>query len=241
MRPRVPRVLVVEDNADIARLVKFNLSDLPASITIEADGPRGLACAQAQPFDLLVLDLNLPGLSGAELLARLRASGGRTPALILTGQAPDRDSPLHQLGPIEWMRKPFGVADLIERVSSMLPSAQSVDEQHLGDLADHPDTLDFGPLQIDTRARRATLAGAGLELEAKIFELLTLLARHPEQVFSRREIRDRLWGAHSEVGEHTVNEMISKLRAQIEVDPRAPRWILPGPSGGYQFGGRRHV
>lgn len=228
MRHRIPRVLIVEDNIDIARLVRLNLRDLPAEITICSDGPSGLAHAQSASFDLLVLDIALPGISGVQLLEQARAAGCTTPALMLTGQLPPNTSSLGALGPIEWMQKPFGVRDLIERAQGMLRTDAGS--------ADHT-PIEQGPLRIDLAARLATLAGSTLSLEAKEFDLLVLLAREPGRVFTRRELRQQLWGESSEIGEHVVNAMISKLRAQLESDPRAPSWIRPGPSGGYQLGG----
>lgn len=233
MRPRIPRVLVVEDNADIARLVKFNLADLPASVTLAADGVSGLAQARAEAFELFVLDVNLPGLSGIELLAQLRAAGTTTPALILTGYSPDRTSPLHQLGPIEWIRKPFGVADLVGRVRRIL--GHDDDDELPPSEGDPLPTLLLGPLQIDPARRHVTRSGTALRLDDMAFDLLWRLASHPGQVFSRRELRVHLWGAHSEVADHAVNELITKLRSQIEIDPRAPQWIRSGASGGYFF------
>lgn len=224
MRPRIPRVLVVEDNTDIARLVKFHLSDLPAAVTLAADGASGLACTRADPFDLLVLDVSLPGLSGIELLTQARAGGVMAPALLLSGQALNADAALAQLAPIECMQKPFGVTDFVERARRLLQPAPQAEE-----------TLQHGPLLIDVQQRRASLDGAALALEDKAFELLLVLAREPDRVFTRRELREALWGAASEIGEHAVNALIGRLRAQLEADPHEPKWICSGSSGGYQF------
>lgn len=228
MRSRVPRVLVVEDNLDIARLVRFHLRDLPAEVTLAADGVSGLATARDEPFDMLVLDLSLPGISGTQLLEQVRAAGNRTPALILTGQAVGSNAALDALQPIEWMQKPFGVVDLVARAQRMLQSAGSP-----GNAA----SIEHGPLHIDLERRQATLAGAPLALDDKMFDLLALLAGEPTRVFARRELRQYLWGDASDIDEHAVNALISRLRAQIETDPHAPLWIRPGPSGGYRFGG----
>lgn len=223
----LPKLLVIEDNADIARLVKFHLAELPASVTVAADGLAGMAAAEREPYGAIVLDVTLPGMSGFEILERLRAQGNRVPVLVLSGNLGDLPARLAALAPVDCLAKPFGVTELAARVKAMLRD----------DTAPAPaaSLITAGTLTIDPVARTVQLDGRAVELAAKELDLLIELARHPGKVFTRRELLATVWGGAGDAGEHVVTAHIQRLRSKLERNAETPEWIQSGPTGGYGF------
>ena len=230
-KPR--RVLVVEDDRDIAALVRLHLLDLGCEVQLADDGAAGLALAQAQAFDLVILDVMLPGLDGLEVCKALRARGSATPILMLTAKSTELDRVLGlELGADDYLTKPFSVGELMARVKAIF---RRVDAMAASAAKPLPASLSAGELAIDLDRRVVTLAGRTVELTAKEFDLLAHFAAHPGRVFSRAQLLDKVWG-YSNIGyEHTVNSHINRLRAKIEQDPAKPRYILTVWSVGYKF------
>ena len=230
-KPR--RVLVVEDDRDIAALVRLHLPDLGCEVQLADDGAAGLALAQAQAFDLVILDVMLPGLDGLEICKRLRAGAHYLPILMTTSKASELDRVLGlELGADDYLTKPFSVGELMARVKAIF---RRVDAMAASAAKPLPASLSAGELAIDLDRRVVTLAGRTVELTAKEFDLLAHFAAHPGRVFSRAQLLDKVWG-YSNIGyEHTVNSHINRLRAKIEQDPAKPRYILTVWSVGYKF------
>ena len=230
-KPR--RVLVVEDDRDIAALVRLHLLDLGCEVQLADDGAAGLALAQAQAFDLVILDVMLPGLDGLEICKRLRAGAHYLPILMTTSKASELDRVLGlELGADDYLTKPFSVGELMARVKAIF---RRVDAMAASAAKPLPASLSAGALAIDLDRRVVTLAGRTVELTAKEFDLLAHFAAHPGRVFSRAQLLDKVWG-YSNIGyEHTVNSHINRLRAKIEQDPAKPRYILTVWSVGYKF------
>ncbi len=228
------RVLVIEDDQDIAHLVRLHLLDLGCSVQLASDGLAGLAEAQGSaPYDLVILDLMLPGLDGLEVCKRLRARSVYTPVLMMTSKGSEIDRVLGlELGADDYVTKPFSVTELMARVKAIfrrVDASGGVGGQMLAK------AISAGELLIDIDRRVVSLAGRPIELTAKEFDLLVWFASNPGRVFNRAQLLNKVWG-YSNIGyEHTVNSHINRLRAKIEQDPAKPRYILTVWSVGYKF------
>lgn len=229
------RVLVIEDDGDIARLITLHLGDLGCEVCAAVDGITGLELARSGRFDLIILDLMLPGLDGLQVCRRLRAQADYTPILMLTAKSaePERVEGL-ELGADDYLTKPFGIRELLARVNALFRRV---------DLLTHDDrrlapSLRVGDLTIDPRQRSVRRAGEPVQLTAREFDLLLQFAAHPGRVYTRSELLDLVWGEGFAGYEHTVNSHINRLRAKIEPDPRSPCYILTMWGVGYKFADR---
>jgi DNA-binding response OmpR family regulator len=226
-------VLVIEDQQDIAELVKLHLKDLNCNAKLAFDGIAGLAEAESGQYDLIILDLMLPGMDGLEVCKRVRAKSRYTPILMLTSKSSELDRVLGlELGADDYLTKPFSVMELVARVKAIFRRGDALAPRG-GDEA--ATTIRAGELEIDPDRRVATLAGRAVELTAKEFDLLVHFARNPGRVYSRGQLLDAVWGYSHSGYEHTVNSHINRLRTKIEADPAKPRYILTVWSVGYKF------
>jgi len=231
----VRRVLVVEDDRDLARLVDLHLRDLGCDVTCESDGVSALAEALTHRFDLVMLDLMLPRLGGLELCRRLRQREGYTPILILTARSgeADRVAGLEQ-GADDYLTKPFSVRELLARVKALFRRADAMASAPGPDPgAERP--IRAGELAIDPARRKVTVAGRRVSLTVKEFDLLLQFARNPGRVYTRAQLLDLVWGYGRDSYQHTVNSHINRLRAKVEADPARPRYILTVWGMGYRF------
>jgi DNA-binding response OmpR family regulator len=227
-------VLVIEDQAEIAGLIKLHLQDLSCSVDIASDGVSGLAAARGRPYDLVILDIMLPGLDGLEVCRQLRASRIDTPVMMLTAKAAEFDRVLGlELGADDYLTKPFSVRELIARVKAMF---RRIDKLASGPTLDRPDRpIQAGELHIDPARREARISGIPLPLTSKEFDLLLHFARNPGRVYTRVQLLDAVWGRGFEGYEHNVNCHINRLRAKIEANQARPAWILTVRGVGYKF------
>jgi DNA-binding response OmpR family regulator len=224
------QVLVIEDSPDIADLLTLHLGDLDCDTTVVGDGTEGLAAAEQGGYDLIILDLMLPGMDGQELCRRLRGAGHDTPILMLTAKTSEVDRVVGlELGADDYVTKPFSIPELMARVKVIFRRA----DQQPRETA--PECIRAGELEIDPAKYKASLAGTPVALTAKEFELLLHFARHPGRVYSRSELLDRVWGYNHAGYEHTVNSHINRLRAKIEPAEGEPRYILTVWGVGYKF------
>ena len=226
------RLLVIEDERDIAHLLELHLRDLGHEVALAHTGPAGLARAEAARFDLIILDLRLPGLDGLEVCRRLRQHKNYTPILMLTAKSTETDRVLGlELGADDYLTKPFSIPELLARVKALFrridAAARSV-EHHGREIRVHA-------LAIDFDRRHVTVKDRPIELTAKEFDLLAHFAANPGRVYTRAQLLDTVWGYGHEGYEHTVNSHINRLRAKIERDPAAPRYILTVWGVGYKF------
>jgi DNA-binding response OmpR family regulator len=227
-------ILVIEDDSDIAALVRLHLQDLGCTVTAVTDGTTGLAAALEQgPWSLVVLDLGLPHIDGLEICRRVRARESYTPILMLTARGAEEHRVLGlETGADDYLAKPFSVVEFGARVKAILRRAERLS---------HPQTeqraLRIGNLHVDLDRRLARRAGSLLELTAKEFDLLVHLMRHPARVFSRAQLLDDVWGTTHDTFEHTVNSHINRLRSKLEPDPANPRYIVTVWGVGYRFAG----
>jgi DNA-binding response OmpR family regulator len=226
-------ILLVEDQADIAGLIKLHLQDLSCSVDIAADGISGLAAARSRPYDLVILDIMLPGLDGLEVCRQMRASRVETPIMMLTAKAAEFDRVLGlELGADDYLTKPFSVRELIARVKAMF---RRIEKLAAGPASGMERAMQVGELSIDPAKREARIAGTLVPLTSKEFDLLVHFARNPGRVYTRVQLLDAVWGRGYEGYEHNVNCHINRLRAKIEKNQARPAWILTVRGVGYKF------
>jgi DNA-binding response OmpR family regulator len=226
------RILVVEDQNDIADLIALHLGDLGHAVDVVHDGPSGYSAAASGRYDLVVLDVMLPGRDGFEIVRNLRFDRITVPVLMLTARSTEIDRVLGlELGADDYLTKPFSVPELQARVKAMLRRI----EMQAAERAAPPERLRFGGLEIDTSSREVWLDKRPVSLTAKEFELLQHFARHPGRAFTRMQLLDAVWGTTFEGYEHNVNTHINRLRNKIEADPANPRYVLTVRGVGYRF------
>lgn len=227
------RILVIEDDADLAHLLELNLREVCDELRVANRGDTGLALAAHADFDLIVLDLMLPGLDGLEFCQRLRADGDFTPILMLTAKSSETDRVVGlEVGADDYLVKPFSIAELVARVRALMRRARQWQSGASGSL---PARIESGELVLDVARRTVSIAGRSVTLTVREFDLLAHFARHPGHVFTRARLLDAVWGYHHEGYEHTVNSHINRLRAKIEIDPARPRFVLTVWGVGYKF------
>ena len=225
-------ILVVEDSADIADLVALHLGDLGCDVEVAADGRSGLQLAQDGRYDLIVLDLMLPGLDGLEVCRRLRSGVDYTPILMLTAKSSEIDRVLGlEIGADDYLTKPFSIRELVARVKAILRLTERLGKEPAG--ADP--RIVAGDMEIDIERRSVAVAGSPVELTAKEFDLLVQFAQNPGRVYTRQHLLDLVWGRGHLGYEHTVNSHINRLRGKIEADPAKPRFVLTVWGVGYKF------
>ena len=226
------RILVVEDERDIAELIRLHLDDLGLSVTIACDGITGLRKALSGSWNLIILDLRLPGMDGLEICRRLRQNSCAVPILMLTSKSSELDRVLGlELGADDYVTKPFSVLELIARVKAILRRTELTRESMSKDKSE----IRAGCVKIDPATRCATVRGEAIDLTAREFDLLLHFAMNPGRVFRRLELLDNVWGYGHEGYEHTVNSHINRLRAKIEEDPAQPELIVTVWGVGYKM------
>jgi len=226
------RLLLVEDDKDINQLICLNLEALGYWVTSCDNGSEGLALASQGGFDLLILDIMLPGIDGLTLCKRLRQIKNFTPILMLTAKNTEADRVIGlEVGADDYLSKPFSILELQARVKAMLRRVQF---NHQYDPA--PKTIEeFGDLKINREKRSVILKGNEVHLTAKEFDLLLYLASSPGRVYSRSDLLDAVWGYKHSGYEHTVNSHINRLRSKLEQDPASPVYVLTVWGVGYKF------
>jgi two-component system, OmpR family, alkaline phosphatase synthesis response regulator PhoP len=227
-----PTILVIEDEAEIANLLRIHLRDQGFEVHVEENGRAGLARALEGDYALILLDLMLPGMDGLDVCRRIRQENRKTPIVMLTSRSEELDKVLGlELGADDYVTKPFSIRELIARVRATLRRASVVVEER----DPRQIELQFGDLAIHLEKRRVTVGQQAVDLTAKEFDLLALFALHPGRAFSRQELLDRVWGYQYAGYSHTVNSHINRLRGKIEHDPADPRFIKTVWGVGYRF------
>ena len=227
------RVLVVEDDPNIRDLVGLHLKLEGLDVTAVADGHQALAMARAQPFDLIVLDVMLPGLDGITVCGAVRRESMNTgvPILMLTARREESDKVLGlETGADDYLTKPFGVRELVARVRALLRRRQRTDAP-----AGHRTPIAAGALTVDPSRRQARIDEREIELTVHEFDLLYLLAANRGIVFSREALMQRVWGDETHITERSVDTLVKRVRRKIESDPANPQFILTVWGTGYKF------
>ena len=227
------RILIVEDNADLAAGVEYNLKLEGYDVRVAGDGPSALAIAAQWHPELVLLDLMLPGMDGYRVLETLRgrSDGATIPVIILSARGEEADKVRgFRLDADQYVTKPFSVLELIERIGALLRRSSRT-----AGAADTAERIAFGRVVVDTAARSVTRNGAPCALTPKAYELLLTLVRRQGRVASRAELLREVWGYGNFVLSRTVDSHIAELRRKLEDDPGAPRHIVTVWKVGYRF------
>jgi len=224
------QILIIEDDAEIIKLLEIHLTDLIYKTSKAMDGSEGLKMALEKDYDLILLDLTLPSMDGVEICKKLRAKKN-TPIIMLTAKSEEIDRVLGlEIGADDYITKPFSIRELLARIKAVMRRAntQPADEENSSAIA-------FEGLFIDVDKRKVVLDDKKVELSPKEFELLVLMASNPGRNYTRTELLNIIWGYNFDGYEHTVNSHINRLRAKIESDMANPTYILTTWGVGYKF------
>jgi len=230
------RILVVEDDLDIADLIRVNLLEISTDIVHSANGAQALSLAMDEHFDLVLLDVMLPEMSGLDICRRVRDKKPEQAIIMLTAKNSETDQVLGlELGADDYMTKPFNVRELQARVRAQLRKATMLQQRLRGEELKPNPELTFGSLKINQDTRGVNFDGQSIDLTATEFDLLFYLASKPNQVFNRGQLLEAVWGYHHNGYEHTVNSHINRLRSKIEKDATSPKIVQTVWGVGYRF------
>lgn len=227
------KILVVEDNKDLAQLLALHLRDLSYEVDLAFNGDDGWTQITSQFYDLIILDLMLPGIDGLEICRRIRSCQTYTPILMLTSKSTELDRVLGlEIGADDYVTKPFSIRELMARVKAIFRRIDELQSSHRSNVQA---IIRVADLVIDSERRTVSQSDRMIDLTAKEFDLLLHFARHAGRVYSRSQLLDEVWGYGHDGYEHTVNSHINRLRAKIEENPAQPRYILTVWGVGYKF------
>jgi two-component system, OmpR family, alkaline phosphatase synthesis response regulator PhoP len=224
-------VLIIEDDKEISDLLEIHLKDIDCSITKEYNGITGLKKVQYENYDLIILDVMLPGMDGFEVCKEIRKSQILTPILMLTSKSGEIDKVLGlELGADDYLTKPFSIREFIARVKAIFRRVESL-KQSENDRKD----IHYKDVVIEISKHMVLIKDKRIDLTPKEFDLFYLLASHPGQVYSREKLLNVIWGFQHKGYEHTVNSHINRLRSKIEKNVSDPHYILTNWGSGYRF------
>ena len=220
------RVLIVDDEPQILRALRINLTARGYDVETAPDGESALRAAADDPPDLVVLDLGLPDLDGVSVIGRLRARSP-IPILVLSGRTDSADKvDALDAGADDYVTKPFGIDELLARLRAMVRRAGTGDEEP---------PVRFGDVVVDLAATRVTVGGDEVRMTPTEWHLLSVLVRHPDRLLSQRRLLLDVWGPGYETAQGNLRLYIAQLRRKLERDPARPVHLLTEPGMGYRF------
>ncbi|HVF84983.1 MAG TPA: response regulator transcription factor [Abditibacteriaceae bacterium] len=221
-------VLVIDDEPQIRRALRIGLERNGYAVTLARAGEEGLDLAAAQPPDIVILDLAMPGIEGLEVCRQLRA-WSKTPVIVLSVREHETDKVAAlDAGADDYLTKPFSLEELLARMRAVLRRAPQ-------DAEPQSSLFSMGDLTIDFARRRVTLANRDIHLTPTEYELLKFMAQHPDRVLTHRHLLSKIWGNEYADDVHTLRVHIANLRDKIEPDPARPRFLHTEPRIGYRF------
>jgi DNA-binding response OmpR family regulator len=225
----MPKVLLIEDEPKMQRVIKDNLELEGYDVVVAGDGPSGLQNMLDHSYALVLLDVMLPGMSGFDVCRNAREKGNRTPVIFLTAKGEEIDKVLGlELGADDYITKPFGVRELLARTKTVLrradPTSSGQDEK-----------MTMGPVEVDFKTYTARRRGKELAMTPKEFEVLKFLWTHRNQTVSRDQLLTNVWGYDETISTRTIDNFILKLRQKLETDPARPKHIVTVHGLGYRL------
>ena len=229
------KILIIEDHMDLANILSLHLADLDYQVKHAADGLQGLSYIEKENFDLVILDLMLPGMNGLEICRHIRKQNNYTPVLMLTSKSSEVDRVVGlEIGADDYVTKPFSVKEVMARIKALFRRVEAFSISSI-EKDEDINNISYGNLVVDIDTHKVSIDGRSVDLTAREFELLHHFVKRPGRVYSRSQLLDMVWGYGHEGYEHTVNSHINRLRAKIEVDPTNPEYILTIWGVGYKF------
>ena len=225
------KVLIIEDDLEIANLLEIHLKDLLCGVTKCHNGIEGLNKIKNETYNLIVLDIMLPGMDGFEICKETRKEGINTPILMLTSKSEELDKVLGlEFGADDYLTKPFSLREFIARVKAIFRRIDSLSTD-----PDDKKIIRCEELTIDITSKIVLLNGQRVDLTQKESDLLYLMASHPGRTYTRENLLNIVWGTQYAGYEHTVNSHMNRLRTKIEQDVSNPKFILTSWGVGYRF------
>lgn len=229
VKPRT--ILVIEDDRDIARLLELHLRDAGYDVQVAQDGETGCTQALSNVYDLILLDLMLPGMEGLDICRTLRTKPNYTPILMLTAKSTELDRVLGlEVGADDYLTKPFEPKELLARIRAHLRRVQEYRQS-----INPPESIVVGDLVIDYALRDVLVKGQPANLTNREFELVSFLARHANKALHRDWVFEQIWGYDSDFSSNSLDVYVYRLRKKIEADPDNPRHLMTLRGYGYKF------
>jgi len=223
------KILIVEDEPQMRLGLKDNFEFEGYQVDFAEDGEKGLAAVQENSYDLIILDVMLPKISGFDLLKKMRNQGNDTPVIMLTAKGEEIDRVLGlELGADDYVTKPFSLRELLARVKAILRRNRIIGDKE-------PQEYKIGNLNVNFATYEASCDGNPAPMTHKEFEILKYFIDHSEQTISRDDLLHDVWGYEADITSRTVDNFILKLRQKIELNPSHPRYILTVHGVGYKF------
>lgn len=224
------KVLVVDDEKLIVKGIKFSLEQDEMEVTVAYNGEDALELAKNKVFDIILLDVMLPGLSGFDVCQAIRGFSD-VPIIMLTAKGDDMDKILGlEYGADDYITKPFNILEVKARIKAIIRRNKKKEP-----ITEQPRLLVEGDMTIELDSRRVSIAGKDINLTAKEFNILTLLLFHPNKVYSRDDLLKAVWGSDALGDGRTVDVHVRRLREKIENNPGEPKYIQTKWGVGYYF------